>query len=296
MVTSVFQILAQAGDLVADGMPPPRAAPEPPPCQDIFSAPSLTDFVMTNADAGHVKTVAVKAADFAVRLSMTDWALHSTHFLVCEAVASCEDLSADECEGGRYGEQSYEYKNYGYCELERYRYDYDTGAHIPTTPGKCRRFGDGNVDEDGHGTATICEVDTPIASLGGMSLSDCGLCGCQQCGSYPDGNDKNGCSCYYQAEGDSGPEDRYCQIPPAGPCVQWGEEDRSVLDRELSDALIHDVLTPARTVLGTFAPSRFRPPRTVLGAQGTLKNPGDRSLGIVPGQETRSYETNSWPR
>ena len=26
-----------------------------------------------------------------------------------------------------------------------------------------------------------------------------------------------------------------------------------MLDRELSDALIHDVLTPARTVLGTFA-------------------------------------------
>ena len=236
-------------------MPPPRAAPEPPPCQDIFSLPSLTDFVMTNADAGHVKTVAVKAADFAVRLSMTDWALHSTHFPVCEAVASCEALSADECEGARHGEGDYDYENYGYCELE-YRYDYDTYARIKTTPGKCRRYNDGNVDEDGRGTADICEVDTPIASLGGMALSDCGLCGCQQCGGNPDANEyghKYGCSCSYQVEGDWGPESRYCQIPPAGPCLQWGEEDRSVLDRELSDALIHDVLTPARTVLGTFA-------------------------------------------
>jgi hypothetical protein len=71
-LTSVFQILAQGGDLIADGMPPPRAAPEPPPCQDIFSVPSLMDFVMTNTDAGHIKTVAVKAADFAMRLSTTE--------------------------------------------------------------------------------------------------------------------------------------------------------------------------------------------------------------------------------
>ena len=35
-----------------------------------------------------------------------------------------------------------------------------------------------------------------------------------------------------------------------------------MLDRELSDALIHDVLTPARTVLGTAAPLAIPTPRS----------------------------------
>ena len=66
-----FEVASKAADLVADGVPPPTAAAEEPPFQNIFSIPSLMDFLLTNTDAGHVKTLAVKAADFAMKLSTT---------------------------------------------------------------------------------------------------------------------------------------------------------------------------------------------------------------------------------
>jgi hypothetical protein len=96
-VRTVFEVAAKAADLVADGVPPPTAAAEEPPCQNIFSIPSLMDFLLTNTDAGHVKTLAVKAANFAMKLSTVDWQMSSSHIASCTTEGTCDQLSSDNC-------------------------------------------------------------------------------------------------------------------------------------------------------------------------------------------------------
>ena len=67
------------------------------PYQNIFSIPSLMDFLLTNTDAGHVKTLAVKAANFAMKLSTVDWQMSSSHVASCTTEETCDQLSSDNC-------------------------------------------------------------------------------------------------------------------------------------------------------------------------------------------------------
>ena len=55
------------------------------------------DFLLTNTDAGHVKTLAVKAADFAMKLSTVDWQMSSSHVAFCTTEGTCDQLSSDNC-------------------------------------------------------------------------------------------------------------------------------------------------------------------------------------------------------
>ena len=86
-------------DLCGGRGPPrrPSALSTLRPYQDIFSIPSLMDFLLTNTDAGHIKTLAVKAADFAMKLSTTDWQMSSSHVASCTNEGTCDQLLSDNC-------------------------------------------------------------------------------------------------------------------------------------------------------------------------------------------------------
>ena len=59
-------------------------------------------------------------------------------------------------------------------------------------------------------------------------------CGCPQCGSNPDAES---CGCSYPTTDE--PWGHSCTIPPKGFCTDMSEIDGVVVDRDMSDALIH---------------------------------------------------------
>jgi hypothetical protein len=69
-------------------------------------------------------------------------------------------------------------------------------------------------------------------------------CGCPQCGSNPDAES---CGCNYPTTDE--PWGHSCTIPPKGFCTDMSEMDGVVVDRDMSDALIHvrPKITRART-------------------------------------------------
>jgi hypothetical protein len=69
----------------------------------------------------------------------------------------------------------------------------------------------------------------------GMSLSECGGCGCGQCGGNPDAEM---CTCSYPTAAE--PYGHLCIIPPKGFfCKDMSEMEGIVVNRDMSDALIH---------------------------------------------------------
>jgi hypothetical protein len=110
------------------------------------------DFLLTNTDAGHVKTLAVKAADFAMKLSTADWQMSSSHVASCSAEGTCDQLSPTTCD-----------EHADACWL-----DTDPGPE-GTSPPTCRKNGVSQYSLE-------CDVTEHIEQLG-MTLNGCGGCG-----------------------------------------------------------------------------------------------------------------------
>jgi hypothetical protein len=121
----------------------------------------------------------------------------------------------------------------------------------------------------------MCDMDTLITALGGQSLSDCGSCVCLSVADIHNAT-TYGCHCSYETQGEYGPETNSCTIPPAGPCLQTGEEEGTVLDQEFSDKLVRN------------------------GRGGLENNPGPNGPRAIPklnpAQPNHSHERPAEPR
>jgi hypothetical protein len=103
-----------------------------------------------------------------------------------------------------------------------------------------------------------CDTTERIDEIG-MSLNECGGCACQACGGLSLDPDAETCTCNYPTADE--PWGHACVIAPEGFCTDMSEVDGVVVDRDMSDGLIHVPAPPfhpplARAPIIPYPPAR----------------------------------------